>query len=484
MTDYNTYIESLSPSWYQPMDGDMNDIIEDLSSDQIGGDGVFNSEIVKWGTHSRQMSFGGNPRKQIFLPSPVSSVAINFWIYFPSQGPQFSMSPFYFRKFENGFSNPSYVMINPGMDVVFHTMNSETSSLSHFLVSTKTLSTNSWNNVHVDYNNSTKTKRIFINGEVAGSYTYFGDAPLLNRFLESAIDIGSTTAYVDSVAVWCNETLPTISQISNIANYIDSVPSSTFSVSSQYGNILTQFSFTFTGEKQESVLWNFGDSTTSSSLNPTKVYSSEGTYNVFVTATNSLGSTQSASTTVNVTGELIAGPPGDTGSQGESGLSAYEVAVENGFSGTEQQWLGSLVGAAGQTGPTGASGASGANGLSAYEVAVVEGFSGTEQQWLTSLIGPQGSAGVAGPTGPAGQSGVASYSASAPSDPTTGIIWIDSDNDEIFVYDGVEWKSTISPFIEDLVMGSGITEIVKLSQTQYDELESVDASTLYIVGDD
>ena len=36
------------------------------------------------------------------------------------------------------------------------------------------------------------------------------------------------------------------------------------------------------------------------------------------------------------------------------GLSAYEVALENGFSGTQQQWLNSLAGADGNTGPAGA----------------------------------------------------------------------------------------------------------------------------------
>jgi PKD repeat protein len=463
------------------MDGNMNDVIEDLSSDEIGGSGVFNEEFFKWGSASREMSFGGNARQQIVLPTSVSSIAINFWIFFPSQGPQFSMSPFYFRKFQFGFENPSYVMINPGMDIVFHTMSSESDSLSHFLISTKTLSINSWNNIHIDYDKNTKTKRIFINGENAGSYTYLGDAPFLNRFLESAIDIGSTTAYIDSVAVWCNKTLPTISDIDDIANYIDSAPISTFSVSSQYGNTLTQFNFTFTGEKQDSLSWDFGDSTSSTATNPTKVYSSEGNYDVSVTATNSLGSTESSTTTISVAGELIAGPTGDTGAPGENGLSAYEIAVQDGFSGTEEQWLSSLVGPAGSTGSTGATGASGisgSNGLSAYEIALQDGFSGTEEQWLDSLVG------ATGEQGPIGPSGFAAYSASAPGSPDIGDIWIDSDTEEILVYDGDEWKSTISPFISDFVSGTGITDIVKISQTDYDLLESVDPDTLYIVGDD
>lgn len=48
------------------------------------------------------------------------------------------------------------------------------------------------------------------------------------------------------------------------------------------------------------------------------------------------------------------------------GYSAYEIAVINGFSGTEEEWL---------------------TYLSAYGVACKNGFHGTEQEWLASLKG-------------------------------------------------------------------------------------------------
>ncbi len=67
-----------------------------------------------------------------------------------------------------------------------------------------------------------------------------------------------------------------------------------------------------------------------------------------------------------------------------AGFSAYEIAVKHGFSGTEAEWLQSLVG------PTGAAGAPGAAGLSAYQVAVAVGFTGTEAEWLASLKGAPG----------------------------------------------------------------------------------------------
>lgn len=44
-------------------------------------------------------------------------------------------------------------------------------------------------------------------------------------------------------------------------------------------------------------------------------------------------------------------------------------------------------------------------GLSAYEVAVVNGFTGTEQEWLASLKGEDGAPGEQGPQGPVGPQG-------------------------------------------------------------------------------
>lgn len=44
-------------------------------------------------------------------------------------------------------------------------------------------------------------------------------------------------------------------------------------------------------------------------------------------------------------------------------------------------------------------------GYSAYEIAVQHGYSGTPEQWLASLVGPQGPQGERGMTGPTGQTG-------------------------------------------------------------------------------
>ncbi|MGH8032522.1 MAG: hypothetical protein ACREO8_09205 [Luteimonas sp.] len=57
------------------------------------------------------------------------------------------------------------------------------------------------------------------------------------------------------------------------------------------------------------------------------------------------------------------------------------------------------AGAPGATGPAGGTGPAGAAGLSAYQVAVANGFAGTQAQWLASLQGEQGEQGEQGPPG-------------------------------------------------------------------------------------
>ena len=57
-----------------------------------------------------------------------------------------------------------------------------------------------------------------------------------------------------------------------------------------------------------------------------------------------------------------AGADGATGASGADGKSAYQIAVENGFSGTEAEWLASLKGPIGETGPQGIQGIQGPQG--------------------------------------------------------------------------------------------------------------------------
>lgn len=60
--------------------------------------------------------------------------------------------------------------------------------------------------------------------------------------------------------------------------------------------------------------------------------------------------------TVRVPASALQGQEGDPGAAGAAGLSAYEVAVSEGFVGSEAEWLASLVGPEGPQGPAGSPG--------------------------------------------------------------------------------------------------------------------------------
>lgn len=101
--------------------------------------------------------------------------------------------------------------------------------------------------------------------------------------------------------------------------------------------------------------------------------------------------------------------------KGKDGKSAFEIAVEHGFVGTETEWLESLKGVDGKDGCDGRNGVdglpgkdgkngadgllgrdgiNGTDGKSAYIIAVEHGFSGTENEWLQSLKGADGKDGI------------------------------------------------------------------------------------------
>lgn len=102
------------------------------------------------------------------------------------------------------------------------------------------------------------------------------------------------------------------------------------------------------------------------------------------------------------------GADGQDGVNGSDGKSAYEIAVANGFIGTESEWLESLKGSDGRDGADGLPGkdgidgepgADGTDGKSAYIIAVEHGFTGTETEWLASLKGADGKDGADGQPG-------------------------------------------------------------------------------------
>jgi hypothetical protein len=70
----------------------------------------------------------------------------------------------------------------------------------------------------------------------------------------------------------------------------------------------------------------------------------------------------------------------------QDGKSAYELAVDNGFVGTLQQWLDSLKGEPGAPGAPGSNAGSSTPGMSAYDIWLQNGGSGTQQDFLNSFM--------------------------------------------------------------------------------------------------
>ena len=172
--------------------------------------------------------------------------------------------------------------------------------------------------------------------------------------------------------------------------------------------------------------------------------------------------------------EWVTPQSGPAGEDGQDGLSAYEIAVANGFVGNEAEWLGSLVGADGANGlsayevavENGFVGTEdewletliGFNGLSAYEIALVNGFVGTEQEWLESLVGDDGDKGDTGDDGLSAYQvavengytgtevewllslrGSYVFSGTAPTTPTLGLIWFNSSTGRSLIWNGTAW---------------------------------------------
>lgn len=97
-----------------------------------------------------------------------------------------------------------------------------------------------------------------------------------------------------------------------------------------------------------------------------------------------------------------------------------------------------MQGADGYTPVKGVDYSDGADGKSAYEVAVEQGFVGTEAEWLTSLHGADGKDGVDGEKGDPGESGV--YVGT--DEPTEANVWIDPSGEPTSMVDDVQIYGT------------------------------------------
>ena len=123
-----------------------------------------------------------------------------------------------------------------------------------------------------------------------------------------------------------------------------------------------------------------------------------------------------------------------SGAQGIQGLSAYQVAVQHGFEGTEAEWLISLKGEKGETGPKGDKGDTGEKGA-------------TGERGPQGLQGERGLQGVQGPKGDTGSGlnikGELDSEAGLPQEGVSGDAWLISGN--LYVYVGENGNVVSNP---------------------------------------
>lgn len=95
---------------------------------------------------------------------------------------------------------------------------------------------------------------------------------------------------------------------------------------------------------------------------------------------------------------------GPEGPQGENGLSAYEIAVQNGFKGTETEWLNSLKGEKGNTGEKGDSNVLTIGTVEKGDTASAS-ITGDSPNQILNLVLPKGDKGDTGQKGENGTDG-------------------------------------------------------------------------------
>ena len=146
---------------------------------------------------------------------------------------------------------------------------------------------------------------------------------------------------------------------------------------------------------------------------------------------------------VNVIADVAMGPQGIQGEKGDTGAVGPQ----------------GIQGDVGPQGIQGDVGPQGATGLSAYEVAVTNGFVGTEAEWLLSIVGPQGIQGIQGIQGEVGPQGIQGIQGLRGESGVAGdrrVVWI---LDAVPTSTGIVGQKTYRPYISNTpIINTGTTD--------------------------
>ncbi|HLP13925.1 MAG TPA: PKD domain-containing protein [Flavobacteriales bacterium] len=145
----------------------------------------------------------------------------------------------------------------------------------------------------------------FLNNSTgASTYSWnFGDGSAITTVMSPAHAFTTqglyTVTLIATTAFGCKDTMQ-----HNV--FVDPIPNSSFSFSTECVGDSTQFTDLSTGAVTNWA-WNFGDGGTSTSISPAHLYASAGTYNTSLTVTNTAGCTHTSNQLVTVNAVPVAG---------------------------------------------------------------------------------------------------------------------------------------------------------------------------------
>lgn len=171
----------------------------------------------------------------------------------------------------------------------------------------------------------------------------------------------------------------------------------------------------------------------------------------------------------------ISGTKGDKGDTGAQGKSAYEIAFENGYVGSEKEWLASLKGAKGDTGERGPQGEQGLQGI----------------QGPQGIQGEQGIQGAKGDKGDKGDAGIdATLMKIIDKTSDTGTSYtIEANKMYLFgekatlniQFASVEDSTVVNEYLFQFISGSTATELTYPDSVKFVQEFEIEANKIYQV---
>lgn len=232
MTKYYNMMLEQNPHAYYPYTADYVEVINRHASTYVAGGFqlTYNTSNYMYPPAAATGNAADSRRESLNLGDLESGnfrryFHLEFWIKAPTS-PTFSRGLFFLFAGATNASvgNYSGVRLQTNRKILWETQNASDGANDNNLVSTTTLTANTWYHVAVQWDYATKEKRIYINGTLDASVTVSAMDSVIN-WLNPMYEIDSGT-YIQHVAVWSwysSPSLPTATQIAERANFYQNV---------------------------------------------------------------------------------------------------------------------------------------------------------------------------------------------------------------------------------------------------------------------